>query len=211
MFKKSYALYWLAALLLACSTSVAAAPRILVLGDSLCSAHDIPKQDGWVTLLGERLGEEGYAYEVVDACRSGRTTGGGLALLPKLLTEHEPEVVVLELGGNDGLRKQSVEQMRDNLASMIEQAQQADSLVLLLGIILPPKYPEKYRKEFAAVYSQLAEEYEVSLVPFFLSGVILNPAMMQADRVHPNAEAQPVLLDTVWGKLERLLERNPSE
>ncbi len=183
-------------------------PTLLVLGDSLSAAYGIEQEEGWVHLLNERLDGE---VRVINASISGETTAGGTERLPDLLGQHEPQLVLLELGGNDGLRGLPPQQMQQNLAGMIEASQSADAEVLLLGIDIPPNYGQAYRDAFTGVYRGLAVEYDVTLVPFLLDGVALEDGLMQSDGIHPTAAAQPVILDNVWPALEALLEENGLE
>lgn len=183
-------------------------PTLLVMGDSLSAAYGIEQDEGWVTLLQERLGERA---QVVNASISGETTSGGRQRLADLLDQHAPDIVLLELGGNDGLRGLAPQQMQANLATMIEQSQAIDAEVLLLGIDIPPNYGQAYRDAFTGVYHQLADEFEVALVPFLLESVALDAELMQDDGIHPTAAAQPTILDNVWPALEPLLERSPEE
>ncbi|MCD6436983.1 MAG: arylesterase [Halomonas sp.] len=178
-------------------------PTLLVMGDSLSAAYGIEQERGWVTLLAERL--EGEA-QVINASISGETTSGGAQRLANIIGQRQPDIVLLELGGNDGLRGLPPTQMRSNLASMIEQSQQAGADVLLLGIDIPPNYGQAYRDAFTGVFHSLADEYDVSLVPFLLEDIALNEQLMQDDGIHPTAEAQPIILDNVWPALEPLLD-----
>ena len=198
---------WLAlVLMLAGATALAAArPVVLVMGDSLSAAYGIEQRAGWVSLLQARL--DGKA-RVVNASISGETTSGAAARLPDLLGQHRPEIVVLELGGNDGLRGLPPGQMRANLAAMIEQSQAADAEVLLLGIDIPPNYGRAYRDAFTGVFTRLADEHDLPLVPFLLEGVALEDDLMQDDGIHPTAAAQPRILENVWPALVPLLEEN---
>ncbi|MDX1466398.1 MAG: arylesterase [Halomonas sp.] len=198
---------WLAlVLMLAGSTALAASrPVVLVLGDSLSAAYGIEQGAGWVSLLQARL--DGKA-RVVNASISGETTSGAAARLPDLLGQHRPEIVVLELGGNDGLRGLPPGQMRANLADMIEASQAADAEVLLLGIDIPPNYGRAYRDAFTGVFTRLADEHDLPLVPFLLEGVALEDELMQDDGIHPTAAAQPKILENVWPALVPLLEEN---
>lgn len=180
-------------------------PTVLVVGDSLSAAYGIEQEEGWVSLLTERL--DGKAH-VINASISGETTAGGAERLPTLLRQHTPQLVLLELGGNDGLRGLPPQQMQQNLADMIDASQRAEAEVLLLGIDIPPNYGQAYRDAFTGVYVTLAEEYEVALLPFLLEGVALDASLMQADGIHPTASAQPVILDNVWPRLEAWLEDN---
>lgn len=183
----------------------AAAGTLLVVGDSISAALGLETSQGWVALLEQRLAEGGFAHRVVNASISGDTSAGGLARLPALLAEHRPSLVILELGGNDGLRGQPPAQLQQNLAAMIERVQASGAQVLLLGIKLPPNYGARYNRAFTQVYSSLAEEKQVSLVPFFLEGVGGVPDMMQRDGLHPTAAAQSRLLDNLWPALKPLL------
>lgn len=178
-------------------------PTLLVMGDSLSAAYGIERDEGWVNLLAERL--EGDA-RVINASISGETTSGGLQRFTDILGQRQPDIVLIELGGNDGLRGLSPNQMQANLASMIEQSQDAGAQVLLLGIDIPPNYGQAYRDAFTGVFYSLAEEHDVSLVPFLLEGIALNDALMQSDGIHPTADAQPIILENVWPELEPLLE-----
>ena len=183
-------------------------PALLVFGDSISAGYGLARVErGWVALLQAKLKSEGYGYEVVNASVSGETTAGGLARLPRALSLHRPAVVILELGGNDGLRALPIEQMRANLTHMIDLARGADAKVLLLGMRIPPNYGREYTEQFSAVYADLARERHLPVVPFFLSAVALHPDLMQADGVHPDEAAQPLLLTAVWPALEPLLKR----
>lgn len=199
------------ALLLAWSVAVAAPPHpLLVLGDSLSAAHNIPAEDGWVRLLQDRLATEvGDARDadkaVVNASISGETSAGGLARLPKLLATHRPGVVVIELGANDALRGLPPAQLAANLDRMIVLSREAGAKVLLLGTEIPPNYGTAYRDRIRAVYRDTAAKHGAPLLPFLLDGVALTPGLMQSDGIHPTVEAQPRLLDNVWPLLEPLL------
>jgi acyl-CoA thioesterase-1 len=190
---------------LLCWGQVALADTVLVVGDSISAAFGLDTRQGWVALLEKRLAEQGYEHQVVNASISGDTSAGGAARLPRLLAEHQPNLVILELGGNDGLRGQAPAQLQQNLASMIKQAQKTGAKVLLLGMRLPPNYGVRYTTAFAQVFASLAQEQQVALVPFFLEGVGGVPAMMQRDGIHPAAAAQPLLLENLWPVLKSLL------
>jgi acyl-CoA thioesterase-1 len=183
----------------------AAAGTVLIVGDSISAAFGLDTRLGWVTLLEQRMKQEGFTDKVVNASISGDTSAGGQARLPALLAEHKPELVILELGGNDGLRGQQPTQLQQNLASMIDRSRDAGAKVLLLGMQIPPNYGPRYTNAFKAVYSNLAEEKKVPLVPFFLEGVGGIPELMQADGLHPAAVAQQKLLENVWPTLKPLL------
>ena len=165
-----------------------------MLGDSLSAAYGLPEEAGWVALLAGRL----PADRVINASVSGETTAGGLARLPALLQRWRPDWVLLELGGNDGLRGLPPGHSRDNLARMIERSRAAGARVLLIGIRLPPNYGQAYVRAFERIYPELARTHGVPLVPFLLDGVATRPELMQPDGIHPRAEAQPVMLENVW-------------
>jgi acyl-CoA thioesterase-1 len=198
-------------LLVFCLTAVpaiAAAPVILVFGDSISAGYGLPRvEQGWVALLQARLKEQGYGYQVVNASVSGETTEGGLARLPRALKLHQPAIVVLELGGNDGLRALPVAEMHGNLARMAGLAQAAGAMVALVGMRMPPNYGPQYAAQFAQAYTDLARDQKLPLVPFALAGIALSPELMQADDIHPNAAGQPRLLDNIWPALKPLLKR----
>ncbi|WP_095143884.1 MULTISPECIES: arylesterase [unclassified Pseudomonas] len=194
-----------AGLALMCMAQNAAAGTVLIVGDSISAAFGLDTRQGWVSLLEQRLRQEGFSDKVVNASISGDTSAGGQARLPALLAEHKPELVVLELGGNDGLRGQPPTQLQQNLASMIDSARASGAKVLLLGMQLPPNYGVRYTEAFAKVYSNLAEQKNVPLVPFFLQGIGGNPELMQADGIHPAVAAQDKLLENVWPTLKPLL------
>jgi len=171
---------------------------ILVLGDSLSAAHGIAQNQGWVTLLAERMTQKTPPWKVVNASSSGENTSGGLSRLPALLTTHRPQWVLIELGANDGLRGLPLKIMRHNLQRMIELSQHSGAKVLLIGMMLPPNYGFTYTTPFTAMYQQLAEEHRLPLVTFLLDGVASEPSLMQYDGLHPNVAAQPLILDNVW-------------
>lgn len=183
----------------------AAAPTILVFGDSLSAGYGIDPSRGWVRLLERRLQDNRHDFRVVNASVSGETTAGGLARLPRALQTQRPALVILELGGNDGLRALPVAAMRDNLDRMVQLCQARRVQVLLVGIRMPANYGPRFTSEFAAVFEQLAMKRAVPLVPFLLSGVAEQPALMQADGIHPNEQGQPQVLDNVWPVLQKML------
>lgn len=183
----------------------ALADTVLVVGDSISAAFGLDTRQGWVSLLEKRLAEQGFEYRVVNASISGDTSAGGAARLPRLLAEHQPNLVIIELGGNDGLRGLPPAQLQQNLAAMVEASRDSGAQVVLLGMLLPPNYGARYTTAFAEVFSRLAEEQQIPLVPFFLEGVGGVPGMMQADGLHPAAQAQPVLLENLWPTLKPLL------
>ena len=198
----------LLAICLTAVPAIAAAPVILVFGDSISAGYGLPRMEqGWVALLQARLKDQGYGYQVVNASVSGETTEGGLARLPRALKLHHPAIVVLELGGNDGLRALPAAQMRANLSRMAELAEAEGAKVALLGMRMPPNYGPQYAAQFTQAYADLARDKKLPLVPFALAGIALSPELMQADGIHPNEAGQPQLLDNVWPVLKPLLKR----
>ena len=186
----------------------AAAPALLVLGDSLSAEYGITRGTGWVTLLQDRLRQERFDYNVVNASISGETTIGGKTRLPDLLSRHKPAIVVVELGANDALRGLPLQTTESNLRQIVSSAQKAGAGVLLVGMRIPPNYGQDYTEKFFSLYPKLAGEYKVRLVPFFLDKVMARQDWFQPDRIHPTAEAQPALLETVWPQLKPMLKRN---
>lgn len=190
--------------------AAAGAPKertLLVFGDSLSAAYGLKTEEGWVPQLQKRLQDQGYGYRVVNASSSGETTAGGRSRIERALETHQPDLVILELGANDGLRGLPVQGAKDNLAAMIRSVQQRKAKLLLVGILMPPNYGQRYADSFAAIYPELSKEFKVPLVPFLLEGVALDQRYMQADGMHPNAAGQPRLLENVWPHLQPLLER----
>ncbi|MEX0962787.1 MAG: arylesterase [Pseudohongiellaceae bacterium] len=179
---------------------------LLVYGDSLSAAYGIEEEQGWVTLLQQRLDEEKLPIRVVNGSVSGETTTGGLARLPAMLDSYKPELMILELGGNDGLRGLPLDIMRENLALMIDLAQAAGAEVILTGIQIPPNYGPRYTVPFFETYADLAEEKSLSLVPFLIDGIPQQAELMQNDGIHPRSEAQFMILDNVWPILQPKLE-----
>jgi acyl-CoA thioesterase-1 len=173
-------------------------PVMLILGDSLSAGYGMAREQSWVHLLELRLIENGHSYHVLNSSISGDTTQGGLARLPRLLDRYQPEFVILELGANDGLRGIDPGVTRENLKRMIQYSQEIDARVLLAGIKLPPNYGVDYLQKFESIYADLAGEFGTLLVPFFMDGIVFSPDLLQADRIHPNENGQPVLLDNVW-------------
>ncbi|MEL7536830.1 MAG: arylesterase [Pseudomonadota bacterium] len=178
---------------------------LLVVGDSLSAAYNLEIGEGWVNLLGDRLAENGYDFTVVNASISGDTTSGGRARLPAALARHKPTVVVLELGGNDGLRGIPIKTMRANLTAMIEASREAGAAVVLLGIRIPENYGRRYADEFFATYGELARDFSLAHVEFFMDGVALDDSLMQSDGIHPNVDAQPILLENAWPAIKSVL------
>ncbi len=192
--------------MLACAKGPDTRAAVLVVGDSLSAAHNIPAASGWVTLLQQRVKQQiTPPPAIINASISGETTAGALTRLPGLLEKHRPSVVVIELGGNDALRGLTPAQLRGNLEKMIVASQKAGAKVLLLGIDVPPNYGPAYRQRLRQTYAELARQYDVPLLPFLLEGVALKPNLMQADGLHPTAAAQPQVLENVWPLLKPLL------
>jgi acyl-CoA thioesterase I len=199
-------LFVLFMLMIASVSAKAETPVILVLGDSISAGYGLARVElGWVALLQTRLKDQEYVYQVVNASVSGETTAGGLARLPRALTLHQPKIVILELGGNDGLRALPVAQMRANLVRMVDLATAAGAKVLLLGMRMPPNYGTDFTEQFRLTFSDLARDKQLPLVPFLLNGIALLPNLMQPDGIHPNESGQPKLLDNVWPSLKPLL------
>ncbi|MBO6563308.1 MAG: arylesterase [Pseudomonadales bacterium] len=178
---------------------------ILVYGDSISAAYGMNQEQGWVSLLSERLNTEHPGYRVVNASVSGETTGGGLTRLPKSLSLHQPDVLVLELGGNDGLRGYPIDKIRGNLDAMIQQSKEAGTRVLLIGMVLPPNYGRRYITAFEQIFTDLANLHQVPFVPFLLNGVATTRDLVQRDGIHPTVDAQPMILEDVYPVLESLL------
>lgn len=175
-----------------------ATPTILVFGDSLSAAYGIDENEGWVSLLEARLAEHGIEGDVINGSVSGETTTGGRSRLPSLLRNYQPSHVLLELGGNDGLRGLPLSLMRENLTAMIEMSQEAGARVVIAGMQIPPNYGPRYTQPFFDQYAELAEQYGLYLIPFLIDGIPQQPELMQADGIHPKAEAQVMILDNVW-------------
>ena len=183
-----------------------AAQTLLIFGDSLSAPYGIAQKSSWVALLVERLKKEKLDYRVVNASISGETTSGGRTRLAKVLADHKPAVVVLELGANDGLRGVPVGEMKKNLSAMIEQSQKAGARVLLVGTRMPPNYGPEYAQAYEAVFADLAKSHKVALAPDLTAGIGERLELFLPDRVHPNESAQPALLDNVWKALRPLLK-----
>lgn len=185
----------------------AANQKILVFGDSLSAAYGIPQSQGWTALLQNKLHEKKLPYDVINASISGETTSGGLTRIDAALKQIQPQIVILELGANDGLRGLPVKTTRENLAAMLQKINKSGAKVLLIGMKMPPNYGAKYIAEFSATYPQLAKTYQATLVPFMLEHVAAKPDLIQLDGLHPNALAQPIILDNIWPELKRLLKK----
>lgn len=192
--------------------ALASQPVILVFGDSLSAEYGLKRGSGWVSLMQDRLKQQGFPHRIVNASVSGETTAGGKARLSAVLKKHEPALVILELGGNDGLRGLPVAQTKGNLRSMAALANQNGAKTLIVGIRVPPNYGAEYTKQFDQLFSAIAKELSLPLVPFLLEGIAENPQMFQADGIHPNEQAQPKMLNHVWTALLKngLLERGAS-
>lgn len=197
---------FLVALIVSLMSMTAMAKSIVVLGDSISAGYGIEVQQGWVALLRHKLAEENASYEIINASISGDTTAGGLARIDKILATHQPEIVLVELGANDGLRGLSPKLMKDNLAEITRRAQKAGAKVLLLSMRIPPNYGKRYTEMVYGVYPQLSEELGVPYIPFILEDVALVKELMQPDGLHPNAKAQPMIADKVWLHLQPLLK-----
>ncbi len=190
---------YLVLLALCLSPTWVLAKTVMVLGDSISAGYGIEPQQAWVNLLQKRLDQQyPKQHKVVNASVSGETTSGALARLPKLLQTHKPNVVVIELGGNDGLRGQPPQMIQKNLAQLIQQSQKANATVVVLGMKMPPNYGTAYSKAFENNYKVVSQQYKVKLLPFFLEGVAGNKSLMQKDLVHPNGKAQPILLNLAY-------------
>jgi acyl-CoA thioesterase-1 len=180
-------------------------PVILVLGDSLSAEYGLQRGQGWVQLLANQLQQNGSKYTVVNASISGETTSGGRSRLPLLLKQHRPSIVIIELGGNDGLRGLPVARMQDNLSAMIRASQAAGARVLVAGIRIPPNYGREYTERFYGAFENVAKQHRTALVPFLLEGFSDSADFFQADRIHPSAQAQTRILQTVWAALEPMI------
>jgi acyl-CoA thioesterase-1 len=193
-------------LLAGSGAAVGAEKSILVFGDSLSAAYGMAQARGWVALLAERLKRERADYSVVNASISGETSAGGAARIGRALAQHKPAIVVLALGANDGLRGLPLAQMRQNLATIIEQSQKAGARVLLVGMKMPPNYGPDYTRAFESVYGELAKRYNAARVPFLLEDFAEKQELFQPDRIHPTEAAQPLMLERVWKALQPLLK-----
>jgi acyl-CoA thioesterase-1 len=197
-------------ILLTLAEFVSAAPAIMVYGDSLSAAYGLPRGAGWVNLLDDKLRQEKYDYDVVNASVSGETTLGGKNRIVSALEKTDPAVVILGLGANDGLRGNSLDSARGNLEAIIESSKQAGARVLLLGMRLPPNYGMAYTNKFHGIYRDLAQRYGLPFVPFMLEGFADRRELFQSDGVHPTGPAQKIILENVWKELKPLLKRQTS-
>jgi acyl-CoA thioesterase I len=202
LIKFTQALGLLAFSMTASVSSFAAAPvkecKILVMGDSLSAAYGLPREQGWVALMETRLAQKFPHCKVINASVSGETTAGGKTRLPALLKQHQPSHMILELGANDALRGLSLDTMRDNLTAMLVAARRNETQSVLIGMQIPSNYGAAYARRFGETFAELARKQKVPLVPFMLDGFALDPASFLADGIHPNAGAQPKILDNIW-------------
>ncbi|NOU41050.1 MAG: arylesterase [Methylotenera sp.] len=182
-------------------------PKILIVGDSLSAAYGIPQQQGWAALLQKKLQLKNYRYDVVNASMSGETTSGGASRINTALQKTKPTIVILELGANDGLRGLPINEMITNLSNIIRQSKQSGAKVLLIGMQIPPNYGPKYAEAFSQSYQRLSQEHKIPLVPFMLKNIAVQPDLIQQDGLHPNALAQPMILENIWPQLKLLLKR----
>lgn len=181
------------------------AKKILIMGDSLSAGYGIDIQQGWVSLLQKKLAENN-AVEIINASVSGETSSGGKARLPALLNEHKPDIVILELGGNDGLRGQPLKLLENNLQTMIDASKNSGAEVILAGMQIPPNYGPRYSTEFKAIYEKLAEKNQSGLIPFLLEGIGGKAELMQRDGIHPTAEAQQIIVENALPEIQKFLE-----
>lgn len=174
------------------------APTILIFGDSLSAGYGLEVDQSWASLLQARLAQQGYEHRVVNASISGETTEGGATRIDNALQDFSPALIILELGGNDGLRGFPASRMKANLEKIVTRAKSTGAAIVLLGIRIPTNYGQRYSAEFEDVFRQVSAKYDIQWVEFFMEGIALNDDLLQADRIHPNAEAQPILLDNAW-------------
>ncbi len=205
-------LKFLFTLILLCSATLGqTAPNILLIGDSLSAAYGMDRKAGWVALLQQHLDQQGYAHQVINASISGETSAGGLSRLDTLLAQQHPEIVVIALGANDGLRGLSLSVLSNNLRQMVKRSQQHGAKVLLIGMRLPPNYGARYNDAFYQTYALLAQQLDIALVPFLLTGIAEKNENFQVDRLHPKASVQPQLLENVWPILQRIVEESKTQ
>ncbi|MDH4047817.1 MAG: arylesterase [Gammaproteobacteria bacterium] len=196
-------------LIFCAAASAASPPTIMVFGDSLSAGYGVDVDRSWTALLQSRLAAQGYEHRVINASISGETTEGGVSRIASALKNFSPELVILELGGNDGLRGFPTSRMKENLSEIIETSRASGASVVLLGIRIPSNYGQRYTQAFENVYRDLASQYNVPWIEFFMEGIALNAELMQDDGIHPNTEAQPVLLDNAWPIVSQALtDRN---
>jgi acyl-CoA thioesterase-1 len=181
--------------------------KIMVYGDSLSAAYGIPQQQGWTSLLQKKLDAERYQYKVVNTSISGETTSGGVSRIQHTLEQTKPKIIILELGANDGLRGLPIQEMTANLNTIIEHSKKSGAKILLVGMRIPPNYGPQYTKRFSQSYVQLSQEHSIPLVPFMLENIAAKANLIQDDGLHPNAIAQPLVLDNIWPYLKQLLKK----
>ena len=181
--------------------------KILVFGDSLSAAYGLDEKSGWVHLLQKRLTELHPDYKVINASISGETTSGGANKIKQTLNLHQPDIIIIELGGNDGLQGLNLENMQENLTRIIQEAKRRQAKTLLVGMKIPPNYGIKYTKDFNETFKALSQKFQTAYVPFLLEGIGGDPELMQQDGIHANASAQPMILENVWPSLEPLLNK----
>ena len=186
--------------------SLANTTKILIVGDSLSAEYGLPRGTGWVSLLDKRLSSQQASWSLINASISGETTAGGQARLATLLKTHQPQIVIIELGANDALRGLQLQTTEKNLRQMIQTSKKSGARVLLLGMRIPPNYGADYSNQFFRLFAKLAESEQIEYVPFFLEKVADKVELFQADRIHPNVEAQSILLENVWPKLKPMLK-----
>jgi len=194
-------------IVLFCSHAYTSESTLLVFGDSISAAYGMEQNQGWVYLLAEQPAIKAAGFEIINASVSGETTDGGVVRLPKTLALHQPDIVIIELGGNDGLRGYPISNIRTNLDQMIQLSQASGAQVLLIGMVLPPNYGRRYTRAFESVFSAAAAEFEINVVPFLLNGVATDESLMQRDGIHPRPEAQQLMLDGIWPYLQPLVTR----
>lgn len=187
--------------------ALGATQKIIVYGDSLSAAYGISQKDGWVMLLAERLKKQGFDYTVVNASISGETSAGGASRIARTISEQKPAILVLALGANDGLRGLPLAQMRDNLGAIVTTAQRAGARVLIAGMKMPPNYGAKYTRDFEDSFARLSKQFKTAYLAFLIDGVADKPDLFQPDRLHPTAEAQPLILDNIWKVLRPMLRK----
>lgn len=187
--------------------AIAENPKILIYGDSLSAAYGIPQQQGWATLLQKKLQLEQYRYDVINASISGETSSGGASRIASTLKQIKPKIIILELGANDGLRGLPIKEMTGNLSAIIQQSKKSGAKILLIGMRIPPNYGPQYTEAFNQTYQKLSLEHKISLVPFMLDNIAAKPNLIQEDGLHPNVLGQPLILENIWPKLQRLLKK----
>ena len=201
----------LAVTLLPVAAATAQQNTLLVYGDSLSAAYGIADEQGWVNLLRQKIQQQELPWQVVNGSVSGETSSGGLARLPAMLESYQPDLVLLELGGNDGLRGLPLANLKANLLAMVAMLKDSGAQVLLAGIQIPPNYGPRYTEPFFQMFGDIAEQENLALVPFLIDGIPQQPELMQSDGIHPRAEAQAMIVDNVWPILAPLLNSSPGD